>query len=109
MQRSTTRSLLLKYALVLGIIILVGIGPILLTLGAGMVAEANGCTLHEGYVNPCVIWGADRGDTLYEMGMMFWFSYFTLPFAAAAFFVWLIVFFLHVVLRILRRVVKRNA
>ncbi|MCF4096943.1 hypothetical protein [Maritalea mediterranea] len=109
MRRSTTRSLLLKYALVLGIIILVGLGPVLLTLSAGMIAEAHGCTLHEGYVNPCIIWGADRGDTLYEMGLMFWFSYFTVPFAVTAFFIWLIAFCPHVLVRIIGKVTKRNA
>lgn len=97
------------YALWLGIIVLVGIVPLLLTLGAGMVAEANGCTLHEGYVNPCVIWGEDRGETLYSLGMMFWYSFYTVPLAAFAFFVWLLILIVHVVLRILRKVTKSNA
>lgn len=54
-------------------------GPLSLALGAGWVAEANGCTLHEGFVNPCMIGGRDYGETLYGMGMMGWLAIASIP------------------------------
>jgi len=58
---------------------------------AGAVAGAHGCRLHEGFVNPCVIGGADWGGTLYAMGMMGWLMITTLPVAAAIALVWIAV------------------
>lgn len=102
-------STLKKYALALGVILLVAFGPILLATGAGIVAEANGCTLHEGFVNPCVIWGADRGEMLYSMGIMFWYSFYTFPLASLAFMVWLIILIIHIVRRAFRKDNPSNA
>ena len=51
-------------------IFLIGFGPLLLALTAGAFASINGCTLHEGFVNPCVVMGIDFGETLYAMGVM---------------------------------------
>lgn len=48
---------------------------------AGTVAARMGCTLHEGFVNPCVIRGEDWGGTLYAKGVMGWFGVVTVPFA----------------------------
>lgn len=59
-----------------------GLAPLIITLSAGAVAEMNGCILHEGYPNPCVILGADRGDILYTLGVFGWFSLVTIPFGA---------------------------
>ncbi|MCS7068428.1 MAG: hypothetical protein RMK51_04735 [Meiothermus sp.] len=69
----------LRHGLVLGIIALLSFSPLLLALLAGAFAQANGCTLHEGYVNPCVVGGRDYGETLYTLGVMGWFSLLTLP------------------------------
>jgi hypothetical protein len=60
-------------------IILFAISPMIPVAIAGTIASANGCTLHEGFVNPCVINGVDRGETLYAMGMAGWFFLATLP------------------------------
>lgn len=43
----------------------------------------HGCTLHEGFSNPCVIWGKDRGETLSGMFVMGWFMLVTVPAGAA--------------------------
>lgn len=69
----------LRHGLVLGIIALLSMGPLLLALLAGAFAQANGCTLHEGNVNPCVVGGRDYGETLYTLGVMGWFALLTLP------------------------------
>jgi hypothetical protein len=42
-----------------------------------------GCELHEGFVNPCIIFGADRGELLYALGVMGWFMLVTLPIGCA--------------------------
>jgi hypothetical protein len=69
----------LLHGLVILLIILIGIGPILVSMSAGMVANAFDCTLHEGFVNPCVIGGVDYGETLYSLGVMGWTSLRTCP------------------------------
>jgi hypothetical protein len=54
--------------------------PLFSVLTASLLANAYGCRLHEGFPNPCVIAGADRGETLYAMGVMGWFMLVTGPF-----------------------------
>lgn len=53
--------------------------PLISALTAGAIAEAHGCTLHEGFVNPCIIDGTDYGETLYQFGVMGWFMLITVP------------------------------
>lgn len=65
--------------------------PLMSVVIAGTVASWNGCTLHEGFVNPCVVNGRDVGETLYAMGVMGWFMLATLPLGAIAFVVWTLV------------------
>jgi hypothetical protein len=62
--------------------VLVGIAPIISVVIAGTLANMYGCELHEGFVNPCVILGADRGELLYAMGVLGWFGLMTLPIGA---------------------------
>ena len=45
-------------------------------------AEKHGCTLHEGFVNPCIVDGIDRGPDLYTAFVSGWFMLATLPIAA---------------------------
>jgi hypothetical protein len=75
----------------LAIILLFGVSPILSTLLAALFASAFGCTLHEGFVSPCVVLGHDFGDLLYPMGLGVWFVMFTVPLAGLALLVWLVV------------------
>ena len=53
--------------------------PVMLSLSAGMVANAFGCRLNEGSIHPCLAFGMDIGGTLYFWGMMGWFSLATFP------------------------------
>ncbi|MCW5875393.1 MAG: hypothetical protein KIS85_00805 [Anaerolineales bacterium] len=76
-------------------------GPIGLAMGAGTFAEAMGCTLHEGFVNPCVVGGVDLGSTLYAFGMMGWLGIVTLPLGLLLLAVYLVIVF---VVWIVRRV-----
>jgi hypothetical protein len=75
---------ILIHTAVIILILLLGISPFLSAMIAGTIAEANGCTLHEGFVNPCVINGTDWGETLYTMGVLAWFSLATIPIAIMA-------------------------
>ena len=71
------------FPLALGAVsILVGIAPIISVVIAGTLANMHGCVLHEGFVNPCVILGAERGELLYTMGVAGWFGLMTLPIGA---------------------------
>jgi hypothetical protein len=76
-----SRKTLLTHAGILVVIALIGFGPLLLSLSAGAFANLNGCTLHEGFANPCVFLGVDWGDTLYSLGVMGWGTLLTLPVA----------------------------
>jgi hypothetical protein len=62
--------------------------PIASVVIASTIASWNGCTLHEGFVNPCVVGGRDIGGTLYSMGVMGWFMIATLPMGVILFVLW---------------------
>ena len=64
--------------------------PIASVAVAGLIASWNNCTLHEGSVNPCVVYGRDIGGMLYSMGVMGWFMLATIPLGAIAFVLWTI-------------------
>lgn len=85
----------LVYALVLMLILVLALLPLLSALGAGAIASANGCALDEGSVHPCIIGGADRGDLLYELGVLGWLMLATIPLGAIATVVWAIVLAVH--------------
>jgi hypothetical protein len=71
---------------------------------AGTIAEANGCTLHEGFVNPCVINGVDYGETLYSFGVLGWLALGTIPLALMVAGTYLvIVIIIHLILAARRR------
>ena len=78
------RGLLIGY---LVIAVLAG-WPVASVVAAGLIASWNGCTLHEGFTNPCIVNGTDIGGTLYSMGVMGWFMIATIPLAAIGFVVW---------------------
>ncbi len=69
------------------IIILLSFSPLLITFGAGAIANYYGCELHEGFVNPCMAFGRDIGEDLYTSFVLGWFTLITLPFGFA---VWLL-------------------
>ena len=67
--------------------------PIASVAAAGTIAGWNGCTLHEGYANPCVVGGWDLGGTLYTMSVLGWFMIATIPLGVVAFAGWTTVWF----------------
>lgn len=71
--------------------ILACLSPLISTALAGWIAASHGCTLHEGFANPCVINGTDYGETLYTMGVMGWLMLATLPVAAGLILLWIVV------------------
>ena len=79
------------FLLVFLAIVMVSAAPVLSAMTAGLIASANGCDLHEGFVNPCVIGGSDRGEILYSMFVLAWFGMVSLPIGAIALVVWLVV------------------
>jgi hypothetical protein len=75
----------------LAMILLFGTFPLWSTLLAVLFASAFGCSLNEGFVQPCVVLGRDFGGLLYSVGLVFWFAMFTVPLAGMALLVWLVV------------------
>ena len=79
MADTTRRFPSLAYWLAFLLIILFMIGPLVLANIAESVAESNGCALHEGFANACIVGGADRGDLLYSLFVMGWLFFVTVP------------------------------
>jgi hypothetical protein len=94
------------YTLALALILLVALAPLISVMIAGTIAEANGCTLHEGFVNPCLVNGTDMGETLYAMGVMGWFMLATIPLGAMALVAWLVILVIHLIARRRRRTAR---
>lgn len=57
---------------VYGLMAVIGLLPLLSVVLAGQIAAANGCGLHEGSVQPCMILGFDAGGILYTMTVLGW-------------------------------------
>ncbi len=85
------RGLILAFALSAAIILLLAFAPVISAFSAGAIAEANGCTLNEGGVYPCVIGGTDYGETLSVMFVLGWLGLVSLPLGALAAIVWCVV------------------
>lgn len=64
--------------------------PLAATMLASAIAAGHGCMLHEGFVNPCVIGGVDRGATLTAMFVSGWYMLFTLPAGVTLLLLWLV-------------------
>lgn len=71
--------------------ILACLSPMISVAIAGYIASSHGCTLHEGFPNPCVINGTDYGETLYTMGVLGWLMLATMPIAAGLLLLWIVV------------------
>ena len=61
--------------------------PLIVALGAGLIANAFSCELHEGFVNPCKVLGVDIGSQLYSAFVLGWLAILTIPIGFSA---WLI-------------------
>lgn len=83
------------YGLALVLIVLFATAPLIGVVIASWLAEANGCMLNEGSLNPCIIFGMDWGSTLYTLFVLGWFMLATLPLGGGALIVFFIVFIIH--------------
>jgi TRAP-type C4-dicarboxylate transport system permease small subunit len=72
------RTWILHLMIVAGLLFL-AFATFLIAISAGAFASANGCELHEGFANPCVVGGRDYGETLYSLGLLGWLALVTLP------------------------------
>lgn len=97
------------HAAVVLLILLAALSPLIATAIAGRIADANGCELHEGFVNPCVIDGVDRGQDLYTTAMLGWLAIATVPIGLAAAAVYLLVVVAVALVRRNRRAVRAVA
>ena len=74
-----------------GVIALLAGWPVLSVLAASLIASWNGCRLHEGFANRCVVYGTDMGGLLYSMGVLGWFMLMTLPIGAMSLIAWTVI------------------
>lgn len=79
----------------------VSVLPMMSVIVSSAVASAFGCTLHEGFANTCVVFGADIGETLATMFAAGWVMLVTLP-------VTLVCLSLLVVLTLIRIIQRRR-
>lgn len=70
--------------LTLATLLLASLAPLVAVIWASWFADRHGCTLHEGFANPCIVNGQDWGDTLYTAFVSGWFMLITLPVALLA-------------------------
>ncbi len=90
-------------AIVFAIVLVLSLAPMLSVVVVTLVANTAGCTLHEGYANPCVILGIDWGGALYSGFVLGWMMLLTMPFAALAVLGLAVLGVIWLVARLLRR------
>jgi hypothetical protein len=94
------------HTLVILFILLLGASPLISALVAGAIAEANDCTLHEGFANPCVINGKDWGEDLYTFFVLGWLAIGTIPLGVGAAAIYLVVV---IIIALIQNVRRRRA
>lgn len=62
-----------------GLVLLLGLAPVLSVILSSLIAEARGCALHEGGISPCTLAGQDIGPALYAMFVAGWLLFLTWP------------------------------
>jgi len=67
------------FIILLGLILLVALGPALIALVSHFIAEGLGCQVDLNRVIPCVINGKDYGQTFYDLAFLIWYSYLSIP------------------------------
>ena len=83
------------YGVLVILIVLFALSPVISVFVAGWLAETNGCVLHEGNINPCIVGGSDLGPMLYTLFVLGWFALATLPMGGGALIVWLVILIIH--------------
>jgi hypothetical protein len=91
------------HTFVILLILLLGASPLIATAIAGSIAETNGCTLHEGFVNPCIINGEDWGQDLYTFGVLGWLALATIPIALGVAAIYLLIVIIVAIVQATRR------
>lgn len=71
-----------RRVLLLIVMVLIGIAPLASVAIAGLIADLNGCALHEGFAQPCLVFGHDIGSQLYTMVSLGWLMLISLFFLA---------------------------
>ena len=77
------------------VIVVVALLPLITTLIAVGIAQANDCRVDESSVHPCIISGVDHGADLQAAANSFWLTFISVPAAFVLFIVWLVVFVVH--------------
>jgi hypothetical protein len=77
------------------VIVLFALLPLITTLIAVGIAQANDCRVDESSVHPCIINGVDHGADLQAAANSFWLTFISVPAAFLLFIVWLVVFIIH--------------
>jgi hypothetical protein len=90
------------YILLIGGIALCA-SPILAVLWATNFANRHGCELHEGFVNTCVVNGADWGGTLYQAVVSGWLLMLTIPIGVILLVVLILFAFGNLIIGLLKR------
>ena len=85
----------LGYWLAVGIIVLVGIAPLVPAFLATEIANANGCVLDGAAVHECRVEGGDRGELLHALAMSDRLFLVTMPLGGIAFLAWLAILIPH--------------
>ena len=83
------------YLIALVPILIFMFAPIASVVASGLIANAHGCKVDEGSVHPCIINGVDRGELLYQLGVLGWLMLVTLPAGAFAVAGWIVILVLH--------------
>lgn len=70
----------MKYLIPGGIaLVLLSLIPLASVFLAEWLGSLHGCDVHEGFANPCVFWGADRGAMLASMSAAGWLMLLSIP------------------------------
>src|SRR6218665_1495676 len=77
-----------SYWQVLGLIAFFSLAPWVIVYIAVVIADLNGCTISASEVLPCVIWGADRGQTLFGLAGFADFAYISLSVGVMLALIW---------------------
>jgi hypothetical protein len=83
------------YAIFLILIALFALAPIGSVVACSIMASHYGCHVDEGSVHPCMANGKDIGPLLYQLGVLGWLMFVTLPIGALAFCIWLVILLVH--------------
>jgi hypothetical protein len=86
-----------RYLIILLAIIVIAGSPLISVLISTLIADSNGCVVHEGFVNPCVVLGVDIGGGLYGGFVLGWLMLVTFPVGAIALLAWIVALPIHLV------------